>query len=138
MDSCPRPRFLGPFCFLVFLIATAAARGQGPAISSTMQLSQVVSALREKSKTLAASSGMRHDFQLFAAAHNLPSESIRYSDFVFVRLLFESTRDAGFWNMHWAITDQPPNSDRIWHQWKGVVNPSFRVPTAIAECDDLS
>jgi hypothetical protein len=103
-----------------------------------MQLSQVVSALREKSKTLAASSGMRHDFQLFAAAHNLPSESIRYSDFVFVRLLFESTRDAGFWNMHWAITDQPPNSDRIWHQWKDVVNPSFRVPTAIAECDELS
>jgi hypothetical protein len=81
---------------------------------------------------------MHHGFQSFTAAHNLPSESIRYSDYVLVRLLFEATRDAGFWNMHWTITDQPPNSDRIWRQWKSVLNPSFRVPTAIAECDELS
>src|ERR1700741_5485997 len=99
MDPCPRPRFLSLFCFLVFLIASASALGQGPAISSTMQLSQVISALREKSKTLESSSCMRRDLQLFSAAHNLPSESIRYSDFVFVRLRFEIPRVAGLWNM---------------------------------------
>jgi hypothetical protein len=81
---------------------------------------------------------MRHDFEAFTAAHKLSSESIPYSDFVLVRILFESTRDAGFWNMHWTITDQSPNSDRIWRQWQGMQNPSFRVPTAIAECDELS
>ncbi len=55
-----------------------------------------------------------------------------------VRLLFEATRDAGYWNLHWAITDQPPNSDRIWQQWKGDAKPSPLVPTATAECDELS
>lgn len=126
-----------PFCSIL-LFAASPALSQKPATAPSMQLSQVLSALREKSKSLESSSGMRHGFQSFTAAHKLPSESIRYSDYVLVRLLFEATRDAGFWNMHWNITDQPPNSDRIWRQWKGVANPSFRAPTAIAECDELS
>jgi len=138
MHARPRTRFLVLLCSLLCVVATPSALGQKPGTSPTAQLSQVISELREKSKTLQSSSGMRHGFQSFTAAHNLPSESIRYSDYVLVRLLFEATRDAGFWNMHWAITDQPPNSDRIWRQWKGVLNPSFRVPTAIAECDELS
>jgi len=40
--------------------------------------------------------------------------------------------------MHWSITDQPPNSDRIWAQWKTVAQPSFTQKTATAECDELS
>ena len=128
---------LFPLCS-VLLFAAGPALSQTPATAPTMQLSQVLAALREKSKTLESSSGMRHGLQSFTAAHKLPSESIRYSDYVLVRLLFEATRDAGFWNMHWNITDQPPNSDRIWRQWKVVANPSFRSPTAIAECDELS
>lgn len=55
-----------------------------------------------------------------------------------MRLLYEATRDAGFWNMHWNVTDQPPNSDRIWRQWRAVDKPSIYEPTAIAECDELS
>jgi len=55
-----------------------------------------------------------------------------------VRLLFEATRDAGFWNLHWAITDQPPHSDRIWQQLKNVNRPSPVESTATAECDELS
>ncbi len=55
-----------------------------------------------------------------------------------MRLLFEATRDAGFWNLHWAITDQPPNSDRIWTQWQSVKSPSVLKSTATAECDELS
>jgi hypothetical protein len=120
------------------LFAANPALSHKPATAPTIQLSQVLSALREKSKALESTPGMRHGFESFTAAHNLPSESIRYSEYVLVRLLFEATRDAGFWNMHWNITDQPPNSDRIWRQWKGVANPSFRAPTAIAECDELS
>jgi hypothetical protein len=81
---------------------------------------------------------MRLGFQTFLSAHKLAPESVRYSDYVVVRLLFEATRDAGFWNMHWAITDQPPNSDRIWQQWKNVKRPSAVESTATAECDELS
>jgi len=55
-----------------------------------------------------------------------------------VHLLFQAARDAGFWNMPWNITDQPPNSDRVWRQWRSVNAPSFIAPTAIAECDELS
>jgi hypothetical protein len=101
-------------------------------------LAQFVGAIREKAKVLENSSGMRQAFQTFLAAHQLKPESVRYSDFVVIRLLYEATRDAGFWNVHWSITDQPPNSDRIWSQWKAVRQPSLSEPTAIAECDELS
>src|SRR5260370_33698917 len=77
-------------------------------------------------------------FQSFLGAHQLAPESIRYSDYVVVRLLFEAARDAGFWNLRWALTDQPPNSDRIWQQWKNVERPSALESTATAECDELS
>ena len=118
------------------------ANSQTPAQSAFpaqgVPLAQFVSAIRQKAKTLEGSSGMRLAFQSFLAAHHLPPGSVRYSDFVIIRLLFEATRDAGFWNMHWSITDQPPNSDRIWSQWKAVLRPSPSEPTAIAECDELS
>jgi len=55
-----------------------------------------------------------------------------------VRLLFEATRDAGFWNLHWTITNQPPNSDNVWRQWQEIRSPSPVRPTASAECDELS
>ena len=55
-----------------------------------------------------------------------------------VRLLYEATRDAGFWNMHWTITNMPPNSDQVWKQWKTVHEVSPLTPTASAECDELS
>jgi hypothetical protein len=106
--------------------------------SSDNTVGQLVSILREKAKVLEGSSGMRLGFQSFTSAHKLPPESIRYSDYVVVRLLFEATRDAGLWNLHWNITDQPPNSDRIWQQWKSVRNPSVLESTATAECDELS
>ena len=81
---------------------------------------------------------MRQGFKSLAAAHHLSPGSLPYSDYVTIRLLFEATRDAGFWNLHWEITDQPPNSDNIWRQWKSVRRPSVLNPTATAECDELS
>ena len=39
--------------------------------------------------------------------------------------------------MHWTITNMPPNSDRVWSQWKAVKSLPPR-PTAFAECDELS
>jgi hypothetical protein len=106
--------------------------------STSTSLAQFIAALREKARILESSSGMRQGFQSFTAAHHLSSESIRYSDYVMARLLFEATRDAGLWNLHWSITDQPPNSDRIWQQWKASGRPSVLKSTATAECDELS
>jgi hypothetical protein len=101
-------------------------------------LNQFVRQIQQKAKTLESASGMRSGFQSFTSSHKLPAESLHYSDYVIVRLLFEAARDAGYWNLHWDITDQPPNSDRIWQQWKSVTKPSPLVPTATAECDELS
>jgi hypothetical protein len=106
--------------------------------SSSTKLVQFVSLVRGRAKALENSTGMRLGFRSFMSAHNLAIDSISYSDFVVVRVLFEATRDAGFWNLHWSITDQPPNSDRIWSQWLTVGRPSPVTPTATAECDELS
>jgi len=81
---------------------------------------------------------MRLSFQSFTSSYKIAPSSISYSDFVVVRLLYEATRDAGFWNMHWTITNMPPNSDQVWKQWKTVRAVSPLAPTAIAECDELS
>ncbi len=120
------PRWLSA-CFLALLMAASPpVHGQDRKVPPTVlvlpndSVGQLVSLVREKAKSLEGSSGMRLGFQAFTTAHGLAAESIRYSDYVIVRLLFEATRDAGFWNLHRAITDQPPNSDRIWQQWKGV------------------
>jgi hypothetical protein len=120
------------------LYANPQAPAQASPSGEGMPLAQFVGAVQQKARALENSSGMRSAFQSFLAARHLSADSVRYSDFVVVRLLYEATRDAGFWNMHWSITDQPPNSDRIWSQWKEVRRPSFSQPTATAECDELS
>ena len=116
----------------------ADARPTHPVSVSGTSLAQLVSELRGKAKALEGSTGMRLSFQSFTSAYKLQPESISYSDYVMVRLLYEATRDAGFWNLHWTITNQPPNSDRIWRQWQTVGKPSSLTPTASAECDELS
>lgn len=137
--------------FLLLVCSAIVALGPSSAVYANPQtpappaafvqgvpVAQLVTDVRRKAKTLENSSGMRVAFQSFLTAHHLSADSVRYSDFVIIRLLYEATRDAGFWNMHWSITDQPPNSDRIWSQWKAVRRPSFSEPTATAECDELS
>jgi hypothetical protein len=106
--------------------------------NSSVKLAQFISQVRGKSQILENSSGMRVGFRSFLSAHQLSAESVNYSDFAVVRLFFEATRDAGFWNLHWSITNQPPNSDRIWKQWQSVKKPSVVTSTATAECDELS
>ena len=114
--------------------------GQSDHVSAGAQttLADLQSVLHAKAKQLEASSGMRQGFQSFLTAHYLTTESLRYSDYVLIRMYFEATRDAGLWNLRWAITDKPPNSDNIWRQWRDVRQPSAIIPTATAECDELS
>lgn len=129
--------------FLLFaapslLVAQDAHPTQPTATRTDTSLAQLLTKLHEKARALESSSGMRQGFQSFTAAHHLSPDGIRYSDYVMARLLFEATRDAGLWNLHWSITDQPPNSDRIWQQWKAAGRPSVLKSTATAECDELS
>src|SRR5277367_3876219 len=99
---------------LLILCATVSATATPPAVRANPQnpaqlissqqgvpVSQLVSAIRQRAKSLENTSGMRLAFQSFITAHHLPLDSVRYSDFVIIRLLYEATRDAGFWNVHW-------------------------------------
>lgn len=128
---------------LILLVAVPCvhpvARAQNHAPSrSTTSVSELVSALRTKSKSLEASPAQRRAYESFLAAHKLAPASVSYSDFILVRIIFEATRDAGFWNMHWSVTDKPPDSDEVWRQWKSIRRPAYARKTATAECDELS
>ena len=126
--------------FVVVAIGYAAEPKLAPAAKSTagVKLADLVLQLQGKAKILEASSGMKQGFESFTASYQLPPGSVKYSDYALARLLFEAARDAGFWNLHWKITNREPNSDNIWHQWKDMQSPSPLSPTAIAECDELS
>jgi hypothetical protein len=132
-------RYLLCAILLVTRVAEAATKpGEQTPSTSNSNLAQLIGAIRGKAKLLEGASGMRLGFRSFTTAYKLAPESVSYSDYVVARLLYEATRDAGFWNLHWTITDQPPNSDNIWRQWKRVTGVSPTLPTASAECDELS
>jgi len=128
------------FRTLVLLLAAASlcAADPVPVPATDTTLAQFLAAIHAKAKALETSAGMKEGFASFTAHFKLQAGAVSFSDYVTARLLFEATRDAGFWNLHWVITDLPPNSDNIWRQWKTVRTPSPLVPTAIAECDELS
>ena len=94
-------------------------------------VAHLVGEVRSRAKALENRSGMQNSFQSFTSAYKIAPGTIRYSDFVVVRLLYEATRDAGFWNMPWTITNMPPNSDRVWSQWKEVKIVSSLTPTPL-------
>lgn len=133
------PRFASVFLILGIALPLAPeAAAQTSSHASETTVARLVSEVRTRAKVQESSSGMRNSFQSFTSAYKIAPASISYSDFVIVRLLYESTRDAGFWNMHWTITNMPPNSDRVWSQWKALKVVSPIAPTASAECDELS
>lgn len=124
-------------CFAALVLSFVAVRAAG----AEPTLARLVEAVREKAKALEATPGMQLGFRTFTAANRLNADQVSRSDFAVVRLLFESTRDAGLWNLQWRITDLEPNSDNIWKQWGSARSPAAWVPTAptaIAECDELS
>jgi len=132
------PVLLAAFVAASIVVPAAAAAPPEPAAPPRATLAELVGGFRDRAKLLESTSGMRLGFQSLTATFRLPPDGVRYADFVIVRLLFEATRDAGFWNLHWTITDREPNSDNIWRQWQAVQKPAFTTPTAAAECDELS
>lgn len=83
---------------------------------------------------------LEREYPVFAGRHSLPVEdrTLRRDDRR-LRLLFEATRDGGFWHLRWAITNQYPSSRRIWRSF--ITQPTtrqFAAPSATAECDEVS
>ena len=106
--------------------------------SSGVTLAQFTRLIQDRANAHEPDAAMRLSFTSFTTASRIQPERVSYSDFAVVRLLYEATRDAGLWNLHWTITDRPPNSDNIWRQWHAMGQPSALSPTASAECDELS
>ena len=104
-------------------------------------LQELFAVLAAEVPVLARAAPVRHDFErLFTDVVQRADEAL-YLDYVRVRLAFEATRAGGLWGIAWRITDQLPQSDRIWAQWRAVSlrdADSLPTVTAIAECDELS
>lgn len=116
-------------------VALFAQPATAPRESSPSRLVQIV---REAAARMRETSGMRQSYDAFLEANGLPDGEPLRSRFCTIRILFEATRDAGLWNLHWSITNREPNSDNVWHQWAGLEHPASNAPTATAECDELS
>src|SRR5207249_11065565 len=105
-------------CRTLVVITAVGSHAAGPRpaqqtpSASNANLAQLIGTIRTKAKSLESSTGMRLGFRSFIAAYNIPPEGVSYSDYVVVRLFYEATRDAGFWNLHWTITNQPPKIGR--------------------------
>lgn len=90
---------------------------------------------------IARSAAVRRDYDRFLARNRLAGDDTLFQDYVRIRLAFEATRAGGLWGLRWQVTDQQPNSDRIWAQWQAhALADGAALPrsTAIAECDELS
>ncbi len=124
------------FCLAHAQNESAPPRSKNSDVGRTVGV--LIKEVRSRANMLENTSGMRSSFQSFTRAYKINPASISYSDFVVVRMLYEATRDAGFWNLHWTIPDMPPNSDQVWKQWKSVKTVSPDLWTASAECDELS
>ncbi len=134
--------FLG-CCYGFLLLASSTLLAADPTFSHSAAardttVAHLITEIRARAKALENTSGMRLGFQSFTSSYKIAPGAVNYSDFVIVRLLYEAVRDAGFWNVHWTITNMPPNSDRIWSQWKNTNAVTYATPTASAECDELS
>lgn len=102
-------------------------------------LSRFNDEIGKHAKKAAGSSILKEEFRKFAAKNSLPSSEKSYMDFVKAKILFEASRDGGLWHIRWDITNQEPNSDNIWAQWKKQSGKDFnKKATAIAECDEIS
>lgn len=103
-------------------------------------LLELVTELEHVADEIARSPAVRDDYDALVASFSLRDTEALYHDYVRVKLAFEATRDGGLWQLRWDITNEKPNSEQIWKQWRAatVSEDEPIQPTAIAECDELS
>lgn len=105
---------------------------------TVVTVSELWPALEEIATQMQESSAVQKDYDAFVRTHALADQPSLFEDYVRVRLAFEATRDGGFWNLRWDITNRKPESDAVWSQWAGRVDVDPEAATAVAECDELS
>jgi len=103
-----------------------------------IRVAELVAALEAIAVDLEAEPVVRADYDALVERHRLRDTAALFRDYVRVRLVFESARDGGLWQLRWAITNRAPDSEAIWAQWKKLGAPDSDHPTAVAECDELS
>jgi hypothetical protein len=83
---------------------------------------------------------LRGGFEAFAARHQVdPSTPQLWQDFTRLWLVFEATRDGGWWRLRWDVTDQEPTSVVIWKAWmRAPPAHAFATESAVAECDEIT
>jgi hypothetical protein len=106
-----------------------------------VRVDELFAAVAAQVATVARSPGVRRDYARFLGERKLADDPALYLDYVRIRIAFEATRAGGLWGVAWRITDQQPQSDRVWAQWQALtIADTAALPTvsAVAECDELS
>lgn len=107
-------------------------------------VAELLAALEAELDSIAASPAVRADYERLLADFELDDDDELYRDYVRVKLAFEATRAGGLWGLTWQITNELPQSDLVWAQWRALALSPEGSPetlpetTAIAECDELS
>lgn len=107
-----------------------------PSVASAATVRDLFAGLETTVPAVAASSATRADFEAFATQHRLAPEDALYDRYVRVKIAFEATRAGGLLGARWGVTDQEPNSDRVWAAWRTLE--ALALETVSAECDELS
>lgn len=93
----------------------------------------LVSALEQAAASSAEDPDVKAHWQTLVAEHGLADTPAAYGEFVRVRVAHEALRDGGWAGLRWGVTDQPPDSKRIWAAWQQGEGAGL-----VAECDELS
>jgi len=107
---------------------------------ATVSVAELYAALGGVADGMRDSAAVQADYERLVDTFDLEDTATLYADYVRVKLAFEATRDAGWWHLSWKITNKKPNSDEIWKQWGKplALSAAAPVPSAVAECDELS
>ena len=127
--------------FTVFILILGLSKASYASEEEFVSLGQLISELENFAhNTLESSNIYRQEFNQLTEAYGIARNDKNYRDFVRVKLVFEATRDSGFWRIVWRITDNQPNSDAIWKQWQSneLTLDDDTSYSAVAECDELS
>ncbi|MFV8750558.1 hypothetical protein ACNOYE_08390 [Nannocystaceae bacterium ST9] len=109
---------------------------------SEVRVGELLEVLAAQVEVIAESPEVRRDYEQFLIDWELADDPELYLDYVRIKLAFEATRAGGLWGVSWQITNELPQSDLVWAQWRELELPDddAELPevTAIAECDELS
>jgi hypothetical protein len=106
---------------------------------STVTVDAFFTELKAQIPLWADAPAVKQDYQQFLKQYALSDSPTLYQDYVRVLLAFEATRAGGLWGNAWNVTDQLPQSDKVWHQWQqSAAKDILPTTTAVAECDELS